>query len=305
MKKTTFAYLLMFCLTGANILFVAEYSIAQSPNNRTQNTERIQNSRSPISPNASTSLLTKIDVAGAIEDKNYTLWLWIASGLLHLLEIASIILAFLYLSKLNNKNIKNSKDLKSLQQKLKTYEENQFKSLSSVAEKTYSPTPVSDPPQQPLMQQSYGVSSYSNLSNEQPEFESERVNPVAKPLYPCLDKYRQSIESFKNQYSPYVVSEEVESFQKRWGGNQQEIILGEDRQGNYWIFNEGSSIYLVPSPKLKVNDMNIRTARGLFELSSYRYDYGSMNIIKPAIVSVLPGANQRWKLERQGVLEFT
>jgi hypothetical protein len=299
MKKTTFAYLLIFFLTAANILFTAKYSIAQSSNNRTQNAERIQNS-----PNASTSPIIKVDTAGAIEDNNYTLWLWSASSLLHLLEIASIIFAFLYLSKLKNKNIKNSRDLKSLQQKFKTYEanqENQFKSVSSVVEKIYSPTPVNETHQQ----QSYGVSSYSSLSNEQPGFESGKLKPLAKPVYPCLDKYRQSIESFKNQYSPSVVSEEAENFQKRWSGSQQEIILGENRQGNYWIFNEDSSIYLVPSPKLKVNDMTIRTARGLFDLYNFRHGYGSITIIEPAIVSVLPGANQRWKLEHQGVLEFT
>jgi hypothetical protein len=130
--------------------------------------------------------------------------------------------------------------------------------------------------------------------------------PIANSEYPFLELYQQSTDAFKQQYSPMAVSEDSENLQRRWAGEQQEIILGEDRQGNYWLVQAANTTYLVPSPKLKVNDMNMRTAGGLFECTSYNPGYRTMKVVKPAIVSAQSGlGNQRWKLEQKGVLEFT
>jgi hypothetical protein len=129
---------------------------------------------------------------------------------------------------------------------------------------------------------------------------------IANQEYPFMELYQQSTDAFKHQYSPMAVSEDSENLQRRWAGEQQEIILGEDRQGNYWLVQAADITYLVPSPKLKVNDMNMRTAGGLFECSNYIPGYRTMQVVKPAIVSAQAGmGNQRWKLEQKGVLEFT
>jgi hypothetical protein len=142
------------------------------------------------------------------------------------------------------------------------------------------------------------------LPNSRPE--QMPSAPIANSEYPFMELYQQSTDAFKHQYSPTAVSEDSENLQRRWAGEQQEIILGEDRQGNYWLVQAANTTYLVPSPKLKVNDMNMRTAGGLFECTNYNPGYRTMNVVKPAIVSAQSGlGNQRWKLEQKGVLEFT
>lgn len=144
--------------------------------------------------------------------------------------------------------------------------------------------------------QSYGVA--------QPAAGS--ADPIARSEYPFLDLYKQSPESFKSQYSPTVVSESEENLQKRWGGDQSEIILGADRRGNYWLFSEGSKIYLIPNPKLNIIDANMRTVGSIFNCINYSPNYRSFSIVKPAIVSLhMSATEQQWKLETKGSLEFS
>jgi hypothetical protein len=145
--------------------------------------------------------------------------------------------------------------------------------------------------------QSYGVA---------PPVSGSLAAPVAFSEYPFLDLYKQSPETFKSRYSPTVVSESEENFQKRWGGNQNEIILGSDRRGNYWLFSEGSKTYLIPNPKLNVIDANMRTVGSIFDCINYSPNYRSFSIVKPAIVSLhVSATEQQWKLETKGSLEFS
>jgi hypothetical protein len=130
--------------------------------------------------------------------------------------------------------------------------------------------------------------------------------PMALSEYPFLDLYKQSSETFKSQYSPTVVSESAESFQKRWDGSQSEIILEVKQNGNYWLFSEGNRTYLIPKPKLKVNDVNMRTVSGIFEFVNYSPSYHGFSVVKPAIVSLyISSIEQQWKLEIRGSLEFS
>jgi hypothetical protein len=341
-NQRTFSYLLMLCLAGVSPITYVGASIAQNSSDQAQNIEKSKKSKLPsASPNTSTSPVTddrlaspstssspilgddpaspsgtpstsSAAVEGVTQKNDNSLWWWGASGLLHLLEIACIVFAFRGLFRLEDKNNNNAQQLANLVKELSTYETNQkaqgnqLKSISSDVATTRGLTSrVSAIDKQLSAQQDNRVSSHSNPSSEPRRVESAKAIPVNKSAYPFLDKYRQSPEIFKNQYSPSTVSEDAENLQKRWGGDQQEIILGEDRQGNYWLFNEGSLVYLIPNPKLKVNDMNMRTAGGLFECLDYSPGYSSMTIIEPAIVSIQTGSNRRWKLEQKGVLGFT
>jgi hypothetical protein len=79
--------------------------------------------------------------------------------------------------------------------------------------------------------------------------------------YPCLVTYRRDVDIFKNKYAPKTVSEDIDNFQKRSAGNHQDIILREYHHGLYWLFNDGSLIYLIPSPVWKVNYMNMQAGK--------------------------------------------
>jgi hypothetical protein len=229
------------------------------------------------------------------------------SGLLHLLEIAGLVWAYLKIQQLTEKSRDSRSQIKSLTDRLSASEQkqksqgDQLKIVSSEAANTRNLTSRMNAIEQASQRKANDI-GYADSAYNLP---SPSAAKAAPSLYPFLDTYRQSSDNFKNQYSPKIVSEDADNLQKRRAGDYQEIILGEDRQGNYWLFNDGSTTYLIPSPKLKVNDLNIRTAGALFTCENYTPGYQHVNIVRPAIVSAQTGMGERWKLEQKGVLEFT
>jgi hypothetical protein len=233
------------------------------------------------------------------------------SGLLHLLEIAGMVWAYLKIGQLTEKNRDSRHQIKGLTDRLNASEQKQkaqgeqLKSISFEAANTRNLISRMNGIEQASPQQRYSNDvGYANPGYNLPSPEAANAAPIPSE-YPFLDTYRQSSDNFKNKYTPKVVSEDADNLQKRRAGDYQEIILGEDRQGNYWLFNDGSTTYLIPSPKLKINDLNIRTAGGLFTCENYTPGYQHVNVVRPAIISIQQGVNERWKLEKKGILEFT
>jgi hypothetical protein len=246
-------------------------------------------------------------------DDDTSLLPWILgglSGLLHLLEIAGLVWAYLKIQQLTEKSRDSRSQIKSLTERLSSSEQkqktqgDQLKSIGSEAANARNLTARMNAIEQASAQQRHiGDAGYASPGYNLPSPETAKAAPTPSE-YPFLDTYRQNSDNFKNKYAPKVVSEDADNLQKRRSGDYQEIILGEDRQGNYWLFNDGSTTYLIPSPKLKVNDLNIRTAGGLFTCENYTPGYQHINIVRPAIVSTQLGGNERWKLEQKGILEF-
>jgi hypothetical protein len=230
------------------------------------------------------------------------------SGLLHLLEIAGLVWGYLKVNQLSEKNRDSRSQIKNLTDKLSTFEQKQksqgeqLKTIGSEIANTRNLASRMNAIEQASQRKSSDIGYADSANLPSPGVAKAAVAPS---LYPFLDTYRQSSDNFKNQYSPKIVSEDADNLQKRRAGDYQEIILAEDRQGNYWLFNDGSTTYLIPSPKLKINDLNIRTAGGLFTCENYTPGYQHVNIVRPAIVSAQTGMGERWKLEQKGVLEFT
>lgn len=231
------------------------------------------------------------------------------SGLLHLLEIAGLVWAYLKIQQLTEKSRDSRSQIKSLTDRLSASEQkqkaqgDQLKTISAEAANARNLTSRMNAIEQASSPQRYsGDAGYASPGYNLPSPEAAKA-PIPSE-YPFLDTYRQSSDNFKNKYVPKVVSEDADNMRKRRSGDYQEIILGEDRQGNYWLFNDGNTTYLIPSPKLKVNDLNIRTAGGLFTCENYTPGYQHVNIVRPAIVSAQLGGNERWKLEQKGLLDF-
>jgi hypothetical protein len=134
--------------------------------------------------------------------------------------------------------------------------------------------------------------------------DAEVTAEVVSLAYPSLVTYRQNVNIFKNQYNPKTVAEDIDSFQKRSAGNHQDMILREYTHGLYWLFNDGSLIYLIPAPNWKTNYMNMQTAKNFFNCENYTRGHQSMTIVSPAIISAQLGRNERWKLEQKGILKF-
>jgi hypothetical protein len=346
--KHLFTFYVLLALTSSGLLLAEVSSIAQSNNSKPNNTVTKDSSKSlnkpeKESPGAAPRTIepsgvdtdkaktnsettpkdTKSDPissGNAVKGANKTdgddasllhLILGSLSGLLHLLEIAGLVWAYLKIQQLTEKNRDSRSQIKSLTDRLSALEQkqkaqgDQLKLIGSEAANTRNLTSRMNAIEQASSQQRYsGDVVYANQGFNLPSPEAAKAAPTPSE-YPFLETYRQSSDNFKNKYAPKIVSEDADNLQKRRAGDYQEIILGEDRQGNYWLFNDGSTTYLIPSPKLKINDLNIRTAGGLFTCENYTPGYQHVTIVRPAIVSAQLGGNERWKLEQKGILEFT
>lgn len=99
------------------------------------------------------------------------------------------------------------------------------------------------------------------------------------------------------------VSETASSKEKRWAGSQEAPILELNHRGRgeYWIIDNQ---YLVPKPKLKINEHNYKTLAALFQCYNYENNAtDNMSLIKPAKVRFIHG-EEKWQLEEMGSLQF-
>jgi hypothetical protein len=330
--KHLFTFSVLLALTGSGLLLTEVSSIAQGAPNGVKTLDKKttepkadeKNTQSPEIPSTSntpnSSVLSVTPAASnTVKGTNKTdgddslipLVLSSLSGFLHLLEIAGLVWAYLKIQQLTEKSRDSRSQIKGLTDRLSASEQkqkaqgDQLKSIGSEAANVRNLTARMNAIEQASAQQRHiGDAGHASPGYNLPSPETAKA-ALTPSEYPFLDTYRQNSDNFKNKYAPKVVSEDADNLQKRRSGDYQEIILGEDRQGNYWLFNDGSTTYLIPSPKLKVNDLNIRTAGGLFTCENYTPGYQHINIVRPAIVSTQLGGNERWKLEQKGVLEFT
>lgn len=312
-----FLYLLSFLLADSIIVFRIEASFAESA--EPVGLERKKQKASLESRNISVNkaVISKTNYSqdsaqeeiSAKEENNFLL----LSLVVHAIEILGLfaLSSYLFFS-LNKRNRKNKTAIDKLYKQVKIQEQK--------IENLYNPSKISTssvntegnlelylgdkklqyPQQFPAKELSSAVKRKASAK----EILSAKVNNIESNYF-FLDVYYQSFERFKDKYSPILVSEDAEGFGNRWSGKQQEIILSENQRGNYWIFNEANITYLIPKPRLKLNDKNMYTAGSLFECNSYTPDYNHIIIARPAIVSFQFGSTQKWKLEKNGVLEFT
>jgi hypothetical protein len=326
--KHLFTFCVLLSLTSSGLLLTEVSSIAQNgagtsgkknaepkaaekttPPSETPATSSVPDIAAPSVTPAASNAVKGVSKTDGDDASPLPLILSGLSGILHLLEISGLVWAYLKIQQLTEKSRDSRSQIKSFTERLSASEQkqktqgDQLKSIGSEAANARNLISRMNAIEQASQRKSNDI-GYAEPAYNLPSPGLEKT-AAAPSAYPFLDTYRRSSDNFKNQYSPKLVSEDADNLQKRWSGDHQEIILGEERQGNYWLFNEGSAIYLIPSPKLKVNDMNMRTAGSLFDCNNYTPGYQSMIVVRPAIVSSQQGTNERWKLEQKGVLEFT
>jgi hypothetical protein len=314
--KHLFTFSVLLALAGSSVLLTEMSSIANpnapvTPRSLNSDSDK-QKPLPPANPSSSSpaaiaSPSTTPALSGASTSSNPSLPSIIA-GVLHLLEIAGIGWAYFRIFKLAEKNREEigslKKELRTAEKKQQTQEDNLKKIASNTVDAKKLTARMSAIEQVAQQRSSETIYTTSSIDNQRFSPEPIKVAATTPSQYPFLDVYRRNPDNFKNQYAPEIVSEDPENLNKRRAGDNQEMILSKDRQGNYWLFNDGSTTYLIPSPKLKVNDLNMGTAGGLFTCENYTSGYQSMTVVRPAIVSSQPGVTGRWKLEQKGILEF-
>jgi hypothetical protein len=228
---------------------------------------------------------------------------------LHIVEIWGIIQLFLSFKKIQRDQEKNSKNLKDenkkftddLQEltkkiqvrdtKIKQIEKDLAKANGVSVSKPVSLFPESTP-------------NPSFIESPANEFTTPEELPASN--YPFLDLYNRNPDSFAQHYTLVVVSEDANNINDRRSGDSNDIILSESRNGNYWLVKVADTTYLIPRPKVKIQEHNIRTVKGLFDCSTFDPDYQGFTVIQPAIVSVQSLADGlKWKVELKGELKFT
>jgi hypothetical protein len=233
--------------------------------------------------------------------------------LLHVLEVAGLVGVFIILKKYNDRVERRKYEIKQLEKKITALEENPKTQSNTPVSNQFSsiPTNLAFRVDRMESQISSLQNSLSANSTQQQGYSSQpsRSLPPAPPAmkssgYAFLDLYKQNPDACKSQYSAIKVSENEENFQKRWDGQQQDIILEENRRGNYWLIDEHGTTYLVPAPNLRITEANMDTVGELFDCENYTPNYSNVNIIRPAIIKAQPGINQRWKSYQKGVLAF-
>lgn len=151
--------------------------------------------------------------------------------------------------------------------------------------------------------------SYTGLN---PEDTLESENPQAIPPNEEEDNLKltsdeqQLVNDYNNNIDLFkiVVSETQDSQNSRRGGSQEPAIFSEDKRGNYWIINSKNKQYLVPKPKIKINEHNSQTVGTLFECRGYQSGISSdFKLVKPGkVTSSVSG--ETWKLDESGILKF-
>jgi myosin heavy subunit len=251
--------------------------------------------------------LEKATKRKAAEASNSQMTWQILNGLailLHVLEVAGLVGVFIILKKYNDKMESRRHEIKQLERNIIVLEEKPKAQVSNHSSSI--PTLVSR-----LDRMENQISSLKNSlsTNSFQQSQPSRSLPPAPSAmkssgYAFLDLYKQNPDACKSQYSVIKVSENEENIQKRWDGQQQDIILEESRRGNYWLIDERGTTYLVPASNLRITEANMGTVRELFDCENYTPNYSSVDIVQPAIVKAQPGISQRWKLYQKGVLAF-
>jgi hypothetical protein len=226
---------------------------------------------------------------------------------LHIVEIWGIIQLFLSLKKAQRSQAESSKTLKNENKKLAEEVQELSKKLqkhdakSQQIEKDRIKTNSSANKPISLSPESAPTPSFFDPPGNDP------ITPIAPltSVYPFLDSYNRNPDSFAQQYALTVVSEDAANINDRRSGDSTDIILSESRNGNYWLIKENNITYLIPRPKVKIQEHNIRTVRGLFECSTFEPDYQSFTVVQPAIVSAQSlNDGIKWKIEQKGELNF-
>jgi hypothetical protein len=254
---------------------------------------------SPNPANSSTPTTSTTPATGSSGTTNFLPLFW-ASGVLHLLELVGLVTLLAKSFKLAKDHGQQQEQIQKLVREMSQLQQTTQRQAHQLKTMGNDVTAKVGALDRKMTSQPAAITTAPAIAH------NYGSNAPATPAsdYPFLDLYQQSTDSFKQRYNPTVVSENQENFQKRWAGDTQEIILSEDRQGNYWLFQEGSSTYLIPNPKFKANDLNMRTAGSLFEHTGYYPNPNTMKIVHPTTVVAQAGSG-RWKLEQKGCLEFT
>jgi GR25 family glycosyltransferase involved in LPS biosynthesis len=142
-----------------------------------------------------------------------------------------------------------------------------------------------------------------DLSNSQSLTYSSIINALEPSIINLVNIYNEKPKSLL-QLSE--VSENSQSIDNRRLGYNQPIALEivSRNKGIAWVINIDGSDYLVPKPKLKINEYNYETIESLFICHGYESEvFYEFILIKPAKL-LAQEKGEKWELSEKGELRF-
>ena len=139
------------------------------------------------------------------------------------------------------------------------------------------------------------------------EAEEEDKSPLSEEEQLLKDYNDPEKRAFLSKNAIIVSATEEGVDNSRLGVGQ--LVLGQERRGNYWILKRGTAQYLVPSDTIKINPYNSNIVEKLFECEGAnseeykdKFEKGKFELLKPAKVSSI--GEEKWQLSELGKLEF-
>jgi hypothetical protein len=129
-------------------------------------------------------------------------------------------------------------------------------------------------------------------------------NTLEPPIINLVNIYNNNSKSLSSNI--LEVSETCQSIDNRRLGYNQPVALEKvsRNKGIAWVINIDGSDYLVPKPKLKINEYNYETIESLFICHGYESGVSyEFILIKPAKL-LAQEKGERWELSEKGELRF-
>ena len=135
-------------------------------------------------------------------------------------------------------------------------------------------------------------------------------NPTS-PMFTChktveqslVDLYNQNLSKLKEGYGTKTVSIPIDAQGSLWVGKTEAAALKEDRQGNYWVIEDGGNSYLVPKGEIRLNSSSLESLAVLYDFENQADVDRPLKLTKVAVVSRLSGS-EGWQLKEKGSLRF-
>lgn len=144
------------------------------------------------------------------------------------------------------------------------------------------------------------ASQESDLCNQIDQSECSHTINAQTPHF--VEKYNID-KSLSDELVISAVIETQESVENRLAVVSKAIFLSNTNKGKYWIVEENNQYFLVPYPKININEHNKYTIKNLFECNDSSSGDYNFQLIQPAKVSKIDSG--LWKLEQKGKLEFS
>ena len=137
-------------------------------------------------------------------------------------------------------------------------------------------------------------------------YKNNKSNPPPQTL-----TYKELLDTYNNnpkllEKNATKVLETASSIDRKRLGISEQIVLEKATKSNYWVVydNTNNTCWLFFKNNMRVSEYRYQNIQALFECYGYQPDYLSFELVKPAKLISLATEEQKWIIEKLGILKF-